>query len=431
MLEELQESERRGVEGDIAFRGWSESMEGALQKQMIGEALDEIPADDLRTGFLSSNQEHIAAIVDTALSAPLDDAHRIVETASEQSAMRQQPEQWSRYEHPGASNILLDIATRIEHVIGRFASSGENQSIPIQLLAGDLSWTLTDHHRPAIGTLSTGQFTATTQTTADDSVVILVENGLFPLARSLAQVGLIGYQEVIETGQLSEPTVQAISDAAATYVAMGHTADLPVRDTPPALHPYVAAVEDAILVFVLAHEYAHILNGDLSTHPLGQSADRQPGDEGKEILADSTGLRITLAACQAPGMGGAGLWGSLLFLAGMDVLLRADSAARQEAPVVENDPAGPTPFERARSIAAAVERSDLNDVFGDALGAGLNAFQVVLFAWDIVMPSVWEMGDEVDRGAQGERLPEMEHLFALRRLWQDVRPRVATQRRLN
>jgi hypothetical protein len=195
----------------------------------------------------------VEQVVAATGSAPLDDAARIADATRQQSAMAQQPEQWSRFEHPVASSILMGIATRIEDAIAALAMPRQRQPFPIQILAGDLPWSLPDHHRPAIGTLATGQFTATSQLAAGNRIVILVETGLFPLARTLAQVGVIGYQESEESGRLSEPTVQSISDAVASYVTLGHPMGLPVRPTPPALRSYVAAVEDAILVFVLAH----------------------------------------------------------------------------------------------------------------------------------------------------------------------------------
>lgn len=434
-LEDLQERERRGVEGDVPWRGYSESMRETVSRQMIGDALGAIPPDQRPADLASITPEFLGQVVGVTGSAPLDDAARIAETTRQESAMGQQPEQWSRFEHPVASSILMNIATRIEDAIAAFAMPRHRQSIPVQILAADLRWSLPDQQRPAIGTLATGQFTATSQLAAGDRVVVLVENGLFPLARTLAQVGVLGYQESKESGRLSEPTVQSISDAAASYATLGHSMGVPVRPTPPALHPYVAAVEDAILVFVLAHEYAHILNGDLTAHPLGAPAGRQRGNHAKEYLADMAGMRITMAATShSPAVGGAALWGPMLFLAGLDMFLRADAAMRHEAPLVENDPAGPTPFERANNLRRAVAKSQLIGAFKDALQAGLGAFQAVLFAWDIVMPALWEMSEELSALVGGDPPSgyeaEMLQLTAISRLWAKVRPRLATQRRI-
>jgi hypothetical protein len=434
-LEDLQERERQGVEGDVPWRGYSDSMQKAVSGQMIGGALGSIPAGQIPADFASITPEFLEQVVAATGPAPLDDAARIAEAARQESAMGQQPEQWSRFEHPIASSILMSVAARIEDAIAAFAMPRQRQSIPIQILAGDLPWSLPEQQRPAIGTLATGQFTATSQLAAGDRIVVLVENGLFPLARTLAQVGVLGYQESKESGRLSEPTVQSISDAVASYATLGHSMGVPVRPTPPALSPYVAAVEDAILVFVLAHEYAHILNGDLTAHPLGETAGRQRGNHAKEYLADVAGMRITIAATShAPAVGGAPLWGPLLFLAGLDVFLRADAAMRHEAPLVEKDPAGATPFERADNLRRAVVQSQLIGAFKDALPAGLGAFQAVLFAWDIVMPALWEMSEELSALVGGDPpsgyQAEMLQLTAIRGLWAKVRPRLATQRRI-
>ena len=435
-LEDLQERERRGVEGDVPWRGSSESMEEAVSRQMVGVALHAIPADQFPADFASITPEFLEQVVAATGSAPLDDAARIADVTRQQSAMGQQPEQWSRFEHPVASSILMDIATRIEDAIAAFAMPRHQQSIPIQIVADDLAWSLPDQQRPAIGTLATGQFTATSQLAAGDRIVVLVENGLFPLARTLAQVGVLGYQESTKSGRLSEPTVQSISDVAASYVTLGHPMGLPVRQTPPAMRPYVAAVEDAIRVFVLAHEYAHVLDGDLAAHPLREPAGRQSGNHAKEYLADMAGLRITMAATAAhsPQLGGAALWGPMLFLAGLEVFLRADAVMRHEAPLVENDPAGPTPFERANNLAGAVVQSQRIGAFDDALDAGLGAFNAVLLAWEIVMPALWEMSEELSDLVGGDPpsgyAAEMLQQAAIGRLWAKVRPRLATQRRI-
>jgi hypothetical protein len=107
---------------------------------------------------------------------------------------------------------------------------------------------------------------------------------------------------------------------------------------------------------------------------------------------------------------------------------------RHEAPLVENDPTGPTPFERADNLRRTVARSPLIGVFEDALKAGLGAFQAVLFAWDIVMPALWEMSEDL-RALVGGDPPsgyaaEMLQLTAISGLWARVRPRLATQRRI-
>jgi hypothetical protein len=434
-LERLQERERQGVEGKVPWRGHSASMREAVSRQMVDDEMRAIPDDQTPADLASITPEFRKQAIAAAMSAPLDDAARIAEETQQQSAMGEKPEQWSRFEHPVASSILMDIATRIEDTIAAFAMPRQRQSPVTQVLADDLAWSLPDEHRPAIGTLSTGQFTAQSQPAPGGRIVVLVENGLFPLSRTLAQVGVLGYQEATDSGRLSAPTVQSISDVTASYLTLGHVMGLPVRQTPPALRPHVAAAQDAILVFVLAHEYAHILNGDLTVHRLGEPGGRQRDYDAKEYLADVAGLRITLAAAaRSPQLAGAALWGPMLFLAGLDVLVRADAAMRHEAPVVENNPAGPTPYERLSNLAGAVAHSQLIAGYEDALRAGIGAFNAILFAWDIVMPAMWEMSEELSAFVSGDPPTgyeaEMKQWSATAALWAKVQPRLATQRRI-
>lgn len=416
----------------MAWRGHDASLREVVSRLMVAAALDEIPVEQLPSDITEIPPALLEQIVAAAGAQPLEAAPAIAEAARRDSAMGQQPQQWSRYEHPVASTVLMGIAGRIEAAIAAFAAPPARQSLPVRLLADGFAWTLSDRHRPAIGTLGTGQLMASAQVTADDSIVVLVENGLFPIAGALAQVGVLGYQEVVEDGVLSEATVQAVSDVVASVVVLGHPLGVPVRPTPPALRPHVGAVEDAILVFVLAHEYAHVLNGDLTAHPLAAAGwDRQPDLHERELLADSVGLRLTMAATAAnPQLAGAALWGPLLFLAGLEVLRRADATMRGAVSPLVDDPAGPTPAERVDHLVAAVTGSELVEVYAAAVRAGLGAHDAVGRARDLVLPALEEVRDEFsDLGAAAPAgyPPELVQQAVLRRLWQAVLPRVAAQ----
>jgi hypothetical protein len=407
---------------------------------MVDDALRGIPADEVPEDLSSVTPEWLERVAAATPETLLDDAQRVADETRQQSAMAQKPDQWSRFEHPVASTILMDIVARIEDSIAEFGRPRRQQSIPAQILSDDLPWSLPDEHRPAVGTLFTGQFSATTQRTEGDGIVILVESGLFPLAHSLAQVGVIGRQEAAESGRLSLPTVQSISDVTASYVTLGHPVGVPDRQTPPALRPYVAAVEDAILVFVLAHEYGHILNGDHAAHPLGAPAgaptrDAARAHAAREYQADIAALRLTLMASSLRDqLAGAALWGPMIFLAGQDVLVRADAAIERVAPAVENHPDGPTPFERLDNLQRTIIQSRLIDIYRDTLQGGIAAFNAVLFAWDIVMPAIWEMSEEltalVSEGPPVGYEAEMIQHAAITGLWAKVKPRLATQREI-
>src|SRR6266566_8236625 len=205
-LEELQERERRGVEGDDApWRGYGASMRDSAARSMMADALDAIPDDEVPKDVRPITPEwldRVVAATSPTLPTLLDDAQHIADDTRQQSAMARNPGQWSRFEHPVASTILMDIVARIEDVITEFGKPRRHQSILTQILADDLPWSLPDEHRPAVGTLSTGQFVASSQPTKDGETVVLVENGLFPLSCSLAQVGVLGYQEATDSGRL-------------------------------------------------------------------------------------------------------------------------------------------------------------------------------------------------------------------------------------
>ena len=72
--------------------------------------------------------------------------------------------------------------------------------------------------------------------------------------------------------------------------------------------------------------------------------------------------------------------------------------------------------------------------YEDALRAGRGAFQAVLFAWDIVMPALWELSKELSDMVGGDPPSgyeaEMLQFAAMHRLWAKVRPRLAMQRRI-
>jgi hypothetical protein len=125
--------------------------------------------------------------------------------------------------------LLWILPPGIEDTIAAFAMPWQRQSTITRVLAGDFAWSLPDDHRPAIGTLSTGQFMASSQLVAGDRIVVLLENGLFSLSRTLAQVAVLGYQEATDSGRLSEPTVQSISDVIASYLTLGDVMGLLVR----------------------------------------------------------------------------------------------------------------------------------------------------------------------------------------------------------
>ena len=436
-LESLQESERRGVEGEVLWQGHEASLEESISRGMISDAMDAVPY----THGQEVSEDLLRKWITQLGTVPFDrvDEIRTEEVAS--SAMARSPDMWSRFEYPPYSTLLRDAAARIEYTIGELDRQSSStlpvvdaRSRALLALAGNTSWHLNSTDLPAIGTLLTGQFTAQVLDINGEGLVLLVEAGTFPLAKGLAQVGIIGANELFETGRLSEATVQAVSDLAANVAAVGHPVVMNPRDTPAGLKQYIPAVRDGLLMFVLAHEYSHILQGDLSSHSAGASKGKGAPKLDREMAADSGGLRLTLGATVDFPLPGAGLSSAMLFLAGQDLLERIEATLNHERPGNGDPEKGLPPYaQRAFRLLQEIEKSDeLSRAYGPSLRLAHAAFHAVLFAWDIVMPALWHKADEFreisSAGGEGKYPPEFLQMTAMRKLWSDVKPRVADQR---
>src|SRR5919109_27897 len=171
----------------------------------------------------------------------------------------------------------------------------------------------------------------------------------------LAQLGIMAMHETADGGQFSAATLMLVSDIAVTQTVIGTCAGLHRRATPPAYDVHVRAAEDAIVTFVLSHEYGHLLNGDMTAHRLGAPDDGAADLLARELAADSRGLRINLAAAVTTPLEGAAAWGPVLYLAGLDMLGRARAAYERR----EYQPVGgdyPTEFERMLSLLNMIEK---------------------------------------------------------------------------
>jgi hypothetical protein len=339
------------------------------------------------------------------------------------------------------STLLMRAAARVEGTITDFAKSSQRRLPPLTkksrvktTLASDVQWHLDPADLPAIGPLLTGQFTAQT-IRRDKATAMLVESGMLPMARNLSQLGLLGTHEVLERGCLSEASVQFVSDIAASVATSKHPLGLAARKTPTAYQPYVDAVQDGLLIFVLSHEYGHILRGDLEVHPLGGSQGAGTTDLDLECAADLSALRMTFGATLDSSLPGAGLTSAMLFLAGQDLFDRIDAAMNHDAaPTIDDLETGAAYAQRAQHLIAYIESSPLMSVYGDAVRLSMQAFHAVLFAWDIVEPGLWSLADEfrdytADAESGGDYMRELIS-GPNAKLWSRVRPLVAQQRDL-
>ena len=237
-------------------------------------------------------------------------------------------DQWSSLESPVVKWRIADTCSRIEAAIWQYGHVGGQDFKATVIIGDDRSWTLSE--LPAVGTLNTGQVMAGSSRAKTGEVIILLDNGLFEFAHMLAQLGVMAFHEADTDGTFSEATLQLVSDIVVSQAVIGTCAGAHERKTPPVYEVNVRALEDAIVTFVVAHESAHLLNGDFGIHP---PSGKSTGTDlrAKELAANAKGLRITMSAGVTTQFEGAPVWGPVLYLAGLDMLGRAEATYNQRA----------------------------------------------------------------------------------------------------
>ena len=302
-------------------------------------------------------------------------------------------DQWSSFESPVMRWRIADTCSRIESAIRRYEHARRWDLKAAVIMDGDRSWTLSQP--PAVGTLNTGQVMATSHRTKPGEMVILLDNGVFEFAHMLAQLGVMALHEAEAGGPFSEVTLLLVSDIVVSQTVIGTCLGTLERRTPPAFEVMVRALEDAIVTFVVAHEYAHLLNGDLDMHSLGDHS--SGGDlRAREFAADVKGLRITLSAGATTQFKGAPMWGSALYFAGLDLLDRAEAAYHQRAFEPESRLGEyPKPFDRMVNLLGMLEHAQLASLFSDAIQVSGRAYNAVLFAFDVITPVLWSVSPKL------------------------------------
>ncbi|GIH89957.1 hypothetical protein ACFFMN_11845 [Planobispora siamensis] len=418
-LETLQEQERSGAGLSPVETDHAGALKAALAR---ARTYDRMPAsgkdkgpDDF-TAWAASMPDFASPEAGHDLDARVAEAVR--------AARLDRPGQWSKYELPPEAWRLADTCGRIEAAIARLARRRASRDFTALVLAGDEEgWTLPEP--PAVGTLGTGRVSATTRRAPSGEPVVLLDNGIFAFARMLAQLGVTAVHEHRETGRPGRATMELVSDLVAAQVVMGTCDGTYARLIPPPLAAAARVVQDSVVTFVVAHEYAHLLNGDLDAHPPAGP----PGDglREREFAADGKALRITLSAAETPGADDAPVLGPVLFLAGLDLLDRARAAYEDHADRSAGDPC-PDPRERMTEMLATVRGSQLGAAYADSAATASRAYDLVLLAWDTVRPAVREAAGELARhtraGTGPSYLPEGAHRVATATLWRHVEPRL-------
>ena len=386
-LETLQQQERTAagespLTTEDVLRLLRDDVHGALISSRLNEAgLDAIVA----------NAEEDEKVVDERVKALCDTWHL------------DDPTQWSRFESPAVRWGIAGICARVEKV---FASH---------------KWGLPEF--PVVGTLATGQVSAVTQNANTGVPLILIDNGFFKFAGIMAQLAIFAPYDFKVHGQFSPATLQLVADLAATHTVLNTCLYLFKRQTPPQFAGRVDRLQRAISTFVIAHEFGHILAGDLNAHP----AVKLPGDrtpQEKEFDADKFGF---IAAIESSDNGEEALLGPFLYFTGLDLLDRAMAAfaGRVEVPITTSDPGDyPTPPERSKKLLDWIGTMKFPPHFAAAVQDAADCCNAIGAAWNEIIPAFWEARDDLatyrpDSGGP-VMLPEARAFGAVSTLWQHI-----------
>jgi hypothetical protein len=314
------------------------------------------------------------------------------------------PGQWSRYENPGGRHHMAEACARIEEVFAR-------RGWPLPQL-------------PVVGTLTTGQVSAVTQKTARGAPLVLIDNGFFRFAGIMSQLAVFAPYDMHYRKGFTEPTLQLICDVAATHTVLNTCLYAYVRATPDKYRALVDNYQNAVVLFVLAHEYAHVSVGDLDSHP-AKGGPRGGILREKEFEADKRGFQVCLDTILELDGGYPAFHGAFLYLCGLDLLARAAAAyaGRREPYESASRDEYPTPFERTVNLLNWLGASPYGSQFANQIKSASDCYNIILFGWDIILPVFWacreQMAEFAKRGS-GRMLPEALTFGLVHNLWQEV-----------
>ena len=385
-LEAMQQKERAGAGEQVLS---TEDFERLLRADIEGELI----SNRLKNGGLEA-----------AIKAAGSDEALVEETyRARLNAWRvDDPSQWSRYEPAATRSQIADICSRIESVFAKH------------------KWALKEV--PVVGTLTTGQVSAGTQRSSAGSPMVLIDNGFFRFSGIMSQLAVFARYDAKFRGGFHEATVQLVSDLAATQTVLNTCLYAYLRPTPPGFETNVADLQDAISLFVISHEYAHISAGDFDAHPLTRQQD-ETLRRTKEFEADKVGfITVVEAAHDAE----PGLFAPFLFFAGLDLLTQAAAAYKgQSAPPATSSAADyPTPYERTVSLLAWLKTTSYATRFGEQLGEASAWYNIILSVWDLVLTPFSAARDQMsqfDPALHGQsHYPDADVNGVVSTLWQYV-----------
>lgn len=348
---------------------------------------------------------------------------------------------WAEYArtHHSAQSTAEDVRDTEEMFLAEFTKAAVDLPTKYEdprtfMILNDLVADLTEGAKelgakswptPAIGTLPTGQINALTLAIPEeDQYIVVFERGMFAfallLSKALVQAlpheatprGILfstDSTDVLRTISSNPELVARFAEAVTAYAIYGDPGRARQYSLTEQYHVTTSSIiRDSLELFVLGHEYSHIIGGHLTSAErrlrllpaMETEADEIVYDWNQEYEADLIGMTLSLAAMRRRRKMDLALsfWGIDLFFSGMDVMDRAVSLLRfGEETRIQLGSHPPNPERRSRLRQALVA------LFGNSQFASIDQ---VKGAADQVKGAV-KLGQQVE--------------FAIDQLWKAAR----------
>jgi hypothetical protein len=238
----------------------------------------------------------------------------------------------TKYEDPAKYAIMTHLAKEIEE-----AATQLGRPLPI---------------KPQIGTLPTGQVNAmAVQVPASNEYLVIFESDLFTFALLLSKViarampfkgsdqGMLQFstaEEDMGKNITDNPEiVRRFQEVVLAYLIKGKPSAAPPYIPEEPYGTLAAILRDSMELFIMAHEYGHIIKGHLSSAeaaPIdlgGQKGDEVIRNWRQEIEADAQGLELMIYAMGKRGLDLAlSYWGADFFFSCIEIVEHGISIVR-------------------------------------------------------------------------------------------------------
>lgn len=304
----------------------------------------------------------------------------------------------TQYENPSLYFLMIKLAEEIEEALSAYS-----MKMPVL---------------PALGTLPTGRVNAMAIAIPNNEYLVVFENQLFIFALLISKVvaRAIPFREMINGQSLfstdeadiernineNPVIVQRFMELISAYLILGHPGAAPQYILEEPYMRFSSILRDSMELFVMGHEYGHILSGHLSAdqlpaHLLGEeSVNEIARSWQQELEADAVGLQLLIPAMQKKrGMDlSLSYWGADLFFSCNEVLERGASILNTGQP--DQRRIGSHPH-------AELRRQSLRDVLTNAVPAeqskgpialGMVVQKIMNMLWSKTEPSFYKFYEE-------------------------------------